>query len=71
VNERPRPPRDHVFILRLWVEQAPVASAWRAEITHVNSTDRRYFTNYGELCEFLNRYHSAGSAQSILDESVP
>jgi hypothetical protein len=67
VNQRPGQPRDHVFVLRLWAENAPPTAAWRAQITHVASSERRYFTNYGELCEFLDRYHGGQAARAALD----
>ena len=67
MNQRSGQPRNHVFVLRLWAENAPPAAAWRAQITHVASSERRYFTNYGELCEFLDRYHGGQAARAALD----
>ena len=42
------------FVIRIWCERH--ASPWRASITHVASRELRYFTNYGELCEFIDRW---------------
>lgn len=47
--------RDHAFTLRLWMDGAE-GDPWRAVVMHVASGERRYFTNYGELCEFLDRF---------------
>jgi hypothetical protein len=53
--ERPRI-RDHLFVVRMWKDDADRPSArWRAQVTHVTSRERHYFTNYGELCEFIDR----------------
>ena len=49
--------REDAFLLRIWTEPgAAGAEPWRAVIQHVASQERRYFTNYGELCEFLERF---------------
>jgi len=52
---------EDAFFLRIWTEaeddgEAPPGAQWRALIQHVGTQERRYFTNYGELCEFLDRY---------------
>ena len=52
-----RRPNDEIFVIRVWSEnEAPVRGAWRASVTHVVTRERRFFTNYGELCEFLDRW---------------
>jgi len=52
-----RRPRDEMFVIRVWSESDRlVRSMWRASVTHVSSGQRHYFTNYGELCEFLDRF---------------
>lgn len=49
--------REELFVLRMWSEgDDSSAHSWRASITHVASGERRYFTNYGNLCEFLDRW---------------
>jgi hypothetical protein len=48
---------DEIFIIRVWSQEAPPArGAFRASVTHVPTRERRFFTNYGELCEFLDRW---------------
>ena len=51
--------RDELFVIRIWSEESAVPrSTWRASITHVVTRERRFFTNYGELCEFLDRWRN-------------
>lgn len=51
--------RDEMFVIRIWSESdRMVRSLWRASVTHVSSGQRHYFTNYGELCEFLDRWRA-------------
>jgi hypothetical protein len=60
----PRRSRDDMFVIRIWSENdRKVRSSWRACVTHVSSGRRHYFTNYGELCEFLDR----SRAQAAVD----
>jgi hypothetical protein len=47
--------REESFVVRIWRE-GQRGPQWRACVTHVGSSDRRYFTNYGDLCEFLDRW---------------
>jgi hypothetical protein len=55
-SSRPRQ-RDEMFVIRIWSEEErAVRTGWRASVTHVSSGQRHYFTNYGELCEFLDRW---------------
>ena len=55
--------RDEVFVVRIWTEEdAFRRGAWRASVTHIHSRECRFFTNYGELCEFLERWQQ-NSAQ--------
>ena len=53
----PRRPRDRVFVIRIWPDEAAeqAGGRWRGQVTDLASRDRHYFTNYGELCEFLDR----------------
>ena len=48
--------RDEVFVIRIWTENDRYTGAapWRASVTHVLTRECRFFTNYGELCEFLD-----------------
>jgi hypothetical protein len=57
-----RRPHDEMFVIRIWSESdRTVRHLWRASVTHVSSGQRHYFTNYGELCEFLDRWRSRRS----------
>ena len=54
-----RRPRDEMFVIRIWSENERIPrDLWRASVTHVSSGQRHYFTNYGELCEFLDRWRA-------------
>jgi hypothetical protein len=54
-----RRPHDEVFVIRIWSESdALTRGSWRASVTHVVTRERRFFTNYGELCEFLDRWRN-------------
>lgn len=60
MNASRRRLRDEVFVIRIWTEPDKIAGgAWRASVTHVLTSECRFFTNYGELCEFLDRWKSA------------
>ena len=49
---------DEVFVVRIWTERDLFAKGtWRASVTHVSTRECRLFTNYGELCEFLDRFN--------------
>jgi len=49
--------REDAFVVRIWHEASAAAEApWRAIVQHLQSGERRFFTNYGELCEFLDRF---------------
>ena len=47
--------REDSFVVRIWREDAR-SLRWRACVTHLGSSELRYFTNYGDLCEFLDRW---------------
>jgi hypothetical protein len=48
--------REHAFLVKIWHEAGSTDAPWRAMVQHVASGERRFFTNYGELCEFLERF---------------
>jgi hypothetical protein len=49
--------REDAFLVKIWHEGGEdVQAPWRAMVQHVASGERRFFTNYGELCEFLDRF---------------
>lgn len=45
--------RDHVFVVRTWLESPDDARTMRGRIDHVASGRRRYFANFGDLCDFI------------------
>ncbi len=47
--------REDSFVVRIWREESR-SPQWRACVTHLGSSELRYFTNYGDLCEFLDRW---------------
>jgi hypothetical protein len=50
--------RGSAFIVRIWLEEGR-NSRWRASVMHLGTGEVRYFTNYGDLCEFLDRWMEA------------
>ncbi|MDE2480756.1 MAG: hypothetical protein KGN02_01025 [bacterium] len=47
---------EDVFLVRIWCDDdRPNHAPWRASVTHVTTSERHYFTDYGDLCEFLER----------------
>ncbi len=44
---------DHIFVVRTWLEAADDARTMRGRIDHVASGARRYFANFGDLCDFI------------------
>jgi hypothetical protein len=47
--------REDRFVVRIWRESAASAN-WRASVSHLGSREIRYFTEYGDLCDFLDRW---------------
>jgi hypothetical protein len=49
--------REQIFVVRMWQERDAVGPPqWRAYVTHVVTRERRYFTTYEQLCDFLDRW---------------
>jgi hypothetical protein len=44
---------DHVFVVRTWLESPGDTRTMRGSIDHVASGRRRYFANFGDLCDFI------------------
>jgi hypothetical protein len=44
---------DQVFVVRTWLETPGDARTMRGRIDHVSSGRRRYFANFGDLCDFI------------------
>jgi hypothetical protein len=48
--------KEEVFLLRVWFEpDAGRQPHRRAQVTHVGSRKCLHFTEYGQLCEFVDR----------------
>jgi hypothetical protein len=62
-----------MFVIRIWSEtDRAIRNAWRASVTHVASGQRQYFTNYGELCAFLeHRRHEPASVRPSFGGAPP
>lgn len=57
IHEKTESRREDAFVIRVWHEPGtPHEGLWRAIVQHLESGERRFFTNYGELCEFLDRF---------------
>ena len=50
--------REHVFVLRTWLERPGDGRTMRGRIDHVGSGRRRYFANFGDLCDFVTTTQS-------------
>ncbi len=44
---------NEIFIVRVWYEPSHSGAAMRGEVNHPVSGKRRYFSNLGELCDFI------------------
>jgi hypothetical protein len=42
-----------LFIVRTWLESPGDSRTMRGQIDHVPSGRRRYFANFGDLCDFI------------------
>jgi hypothetical protein len=45
---------DQLFIVRTWLESPGDTRTMRGRIDHAASGRRRYFANFGELCDFVS-----------------
>jgi hypothetical protein len=45
---------NEIFVVRVWYEPSHGGSAMRGEVNHPVSGKRRYFSNLGELCDFIS-----------------
>jgi hypothetical protein len=45
---------NEIFVVRVWYEPSQSGAAMRGEVNHPVSGKRRYFSNLGELCDFIN-----------------
>ncbi len=44
---------EEIFVVRIWREAADPSAPWRGRAEHVRSSSVRYFSNLGDLCEFI------------------
>jgi hypothetical protein len=44
---------DHVFVVRTWLESPDDPRTMRGQVDHLGSGRRRYFANFGDLCDFI------------------
>jgi hypothetical protein len=63
--------RDQVFVVRTWLESPPDAHTMRGRIDHVASGRRRYFANFGDLCDFISATPFVAPADDGADRSDP
>jgi hypothetical protein len=53
---------DQVFVVRTWFEAPGDVRTMRGQIDHVASGRRRYFANFGDLCDFITAAQSFSPA---------
>ena len=46
-------PADQLFVVRTWLESPGDPRSLRGQIDHIASGRRRYFANFGDLCDFI------------------
>jgi hypothetical protein len=46
-------PVDQLFVVRTWLESPGDPRSLRGQIDHIASGRRRYFANFGDLCDFI------------------
>jgi hypothetical protein len=58
---------DHVFVVRTWLESPGDTRTMRGRIDHAASGRRRYFANFGELCDFIASTQAVAPAAEAAD----
>jgi hypothetical protein len=53
---------DQLFVVRTWLESPGDARSRRGQIDHIGSGRRRYFANFGDLCDFIASAESFDAA---------
>jgi hypothetical protein len=51
--------KDEIFVVRLWYEPSRSGAVMRGQVHHPVSGQRRYFSNLGELCDFITNAQEA------------
>jgi hypothetical protein len=55
-------PADQLFVVRTWLESPGDPRSLRGQIDHIASGRRRYFANFGDLCDFIAAAEAFGPA---------
>lgn len=53
---------EQVFVVRTWLESPGDPATMRGRIDHIASGRRRYFANFGDLCDFVAAAQTAPPA---------
>jgi len=62
MNDQPRSPPPHFFVLRLWPEKAEAQEiVWRGRIQNATDGEVRYFQGWEALVELLQKSVDDGS----------
>jgi hypothetical protein len=63
--------RKEAFLVTLWFEprdpEEPGAETWRGSVVHLATKQRRYFSDFLDLCTFL----AAHASSSVLEHGPP
>lgn len=58
---------EQLFTLRTWLESPGDTRTMRGRIDHIASGRRRYFSNFGDLCDFVTTAQTLPPAVSRAD----
>lgn len=67
----PKARLEEVFVVRVWREADDVAGHWRGRAEHVRSSKVRYFSNFGDLCEFIASHEVSALSESSARDRPP
>lgn len=51
---------QHLFIVRIWSEEARPTAHWRGAVEYVQSHERMYFTSLADLSDFIGFHLLSG-----------
>ena len=60
-----------MFVVRTWTEGPHDGVSLRGQIDHPVSGQRRYFSNFGDLCDFIASAHHPAEQASPPDVDGP
>jgi len=60
--------QDQIFIVHTWLESPGDPRSMRGRIDHVASGRRRYFANFGDLCDFIAAADALAPAEQRRDD---